>query len=72
MTLKLHFDWPNCVSSSSSEGDFLVIQFNDQSLFKDRDGHFVHPQFTLRKRIVRQRAISQNELKIMQILQDFI
>lgn len=29
LTLKLAFDWPSCVSSSTSDGDFLVVKFND-------------------------------------------
>ena len=43
LTLQLYFDWPNCVSSTTSEGDYLVVAFNDQSLFRDRDGRLVKP-----------------------------
>ena len=29
LIMKLDFSWPSCVSSSTSEGDLLVITFND-------------------------------------------
>ena len=43
LTLKLDFDWPECVSSSSPVGDFLVVKFNDQELFEDEKGKLIWP-----------------------------
>lgn len=43
MTLRLDFSWPECVSTSTSEGDFLVIKFNDQRLFKDVNDKLMWP-----------------------------
>ena len=35
LTLQLNFNWPKCVSSSSNEGDILVVTMYDQRLFVD-------------------------------------
>lgn len=51
--LKLDFKRPECVSSTSSEGDFVVVDFNDQRLFKDSEDKLIWPQFTVKARIKR-------------------
>lgn len=63
--MKLDFVWPECVSSSTSEGDFIVVTFNDQRLFKDKEGSPIWPQFEVKARIKRQEAITTPQKNVL-------
>ena len=70
MTVMLNFIKPECVSSSSIDGDLLVVTFYDQRLFGDTKGKFVWVGAEASKRLRHQMELGGTTAQVVNAAAD--